>query len=78
MNQAIYTKDGKLRKNPPARYVRRLDKQPVQNSRIKQLKYPGITFVVGPNGEQLDDNPDHTEWMRLRHEQDQKIVANRI
>lgn len=77
MNLAIYTKDGKLRKIPPAKYVRKLDKLPVPNGRLKKVKYPGITFVVGPNGESLEDNPDHKEWMRLRHEEDQKIIASR-
>lgn len=78
MNLAIYTKDGKLRKNPPPRHISRLEKKPVPNNKLKLLKFPGITFVVGPNGERLEDNPDHKEWMRLRHEQDQKIVESRI
>lgn len=77
MNLAIFTKDGKLRKNPPPKYVRRLDKQPVPASRLREIRYPGITFVVGPNGESLEDNPDHKDWMRLRHEEDQKIIASR-
>lgn len=78
MNYSIYTKAGELRKNPPPKYVRRFDQRPVPNSRLKKLRLTGITFLVGPNGEALVENPDYQEWVRLKREHDSYITANRI
>jgi len=78
VNPAIYTKNGQLRKNPPPQYVRRFDKTPVPNNILQKVKLPGITFLIGPNGEALDDNPDYMEWMRLNREQESFIFANRV
>lgn len=70
MNTAIYTKTGELRKNPPPKFVFRHNQQPVPNKKLQRLNLPGISFLLGPNGERLDDNPDYAEWLRLKDEQD--------
>lgn len=78
MNNAIYTKAGELRKNPPPRYVIRGNGKPVPDRQLQKINLSGIGFLMGPNGEQLDENPDYIEWMRLKREHDSWIAANRI
>lgn len=65
-NKAIYTKKGELRKTAPCRYVISATGEPVKNSRLQKINLPGITFLIGPNGEHIKENPDFKEWMKLR------------
>lgn len=64
-NPALYTKNGELKKRGPHEYVIRQTKQPVRYSECQKIKLPGITFLVGPNGEAIDENPDYKEWLVL-------------
>lgn len=68
MNKAIHTKEGTLRKNPPPQYVIRGTDIVVPTKQLQKIKLPGVTFLAGPQGQALDENPDFTEWMRLRRE----------
>lgn len=68
MNYCIFTKAGELRKNPPPKYVISLCQTPVPDNKVKKIRHTGITFLVGPNGESLNDNPDYREWTRLKRE----------
>lgn len=69
MNKAVYTKNGALRKNPPPQYVIRGTDITVPTKQLQKIKLTGITFVIGPHGQSLDENPNYTEWMRLREDQ---------
>ncbi|QWU14208.1 hypothetical protein SAMN04487895_101497 [Paenibacillus sophorae] len=78
MNSALYTKDGKLRSRSPYKYIDRITKEPIPNSKLQKVKFPGITFLVGPDGGSIDENPDYTEWMRLKEEENVRIIESRL
>ncbi|WP_145413778.1 hypothetical protein [Paenibacillus xylanexedens] len=78
MNKAIYTKDGTLRKNPPPQYVIRGTDTAVPTKHLQKLRLTGITFLLGPQGQSLDENPDYTEWVRARRELESHIAAHRM
>lgn len=77
MNDQVYTKQGKLRKRPPSKYIYKHNDQPCPESTTRNINMGWVTFVVGPNGEQLSDNPAHKEWMEERDKEIQRTIINR-